>query len=66
MCDLRLDRFFYIKQHQPGYFHVVIEDTANNFIAAAGTIFIEEKFIRHLGRVLFTVDQTLHCTNHGI
>ncbi|KAL1923066.1 uncharacterized protein VTP21DRAFT_9442 [Calcarisporiella thermophila] len=45
-----LERFAYLKRHNHEYFTLVIEN-AQGRIVAAGTIFLERKFVHHLGLV---------------
>jgi glucosamine-phosphate N-acetyltransferase len=45
-------RFDYFKLHNHEYFTIVIEDVAKKVIVAAGTIFIERKFVHNNGLVL--------------
>jgi glucosamine-phosphate N-acetyltransferase len=45
------ERFSYFRQHAHEYFTIVIEDVKNARVVAAGTVFIERKFIRNNGLV---------------
>lgn len=45
------ERFEYFKKHNHEYFTIVIEDEKLETIVAAGTVFIERKFIRDNGLV---------------
>ncbi|TPX36650.1 hypothetical protein SmJEL517_g01400 [Synchytrium microbalum] len=40
-----IDRYNYLKKHNYEYFTIVIEEVGKKKIAAAGTIFVERKFI---------------------
>jgi glucosamine-phosphate N-acetyltransferase len=46
-----LKKLDYFAQHKEEYHHWVIEDTFTNRVAAAGTVFVEQKFIHGLGCV---------------
>jgi glucosamine-phosphate N-acetyltransferase len=48
---LTVDRFNYLKQHQYEYYVIVIEDEQEGRIAAAGTVFVERKFVHANGLV---------------
>jgi glucosamine-phosphate N-acetyltransferase len=51
MLTVTLERFNYMKSHNHEYFTIVIEDKTKQRIAAAGTVFVERKFLRQLGKV---------------
>ena len=46
-----LARFAYFQSHADTYFTIVIHDTGKDRVVAAGTVFIERKFIRNNGLV---------------
>ncbi|KAI9183983.1 Glucosamine-phosphate N-acetyltransferase-like protein [Blastocladiella emersonii ATCC 22665] len=60
-----VDRFAYLKAHNHEYFTIVIEDLAKQRIAAAGTVFVERKFIRNLGLVGHIEDIVTHEDYRG-
>jgi glucosamine-phosphate N-acetyltransferase len=58
-----VERFHELKNCRDVYFVIVIEDLAKGKLAAAGTIFIEKKFIRNAGKVLLFRLSILHRLN---
>ncbi|KAI8384459.1 acyl-CoA N-acyltransferase [Radiomyces spectabilis] len=46
-----LEQFNYMKQHNDQYYTIAITDDVNNRVVAAGTIFVERKFVHLNGLV---------------
>ncbi|KAI9033309.1 acyl-CoA N-acyltransferase [Hyaloraphidium curvatum] len=63
--DKFLDRYAYFKKHNHEYFTIVIEDLKKNRIAAAGTVFVERKFIHEAGLVGHIEDIVSHPGYRG-
>ncbi|RKP04848.1 acyl-CoA N-acyltransferase [Thamnocephalis sphaerospora] len=61
-----LERFSYIKAHNHEYFTIVIEDIKRAKIMAAGTVFVERKFIRGNGLVGHIEDIVVHKEARGL
>ncbi|KAI8052975.1 acyl-CoA N-acyltransferase [Syncephalis plumigaleata] len=61
-----LERFTYIKAHNHEYYTIVIEDTKRAKVMAAGTVFIERKFIRGNGLVGHIEDIVVHKEARGL
>jgi glucosamine-phosphate N-acetyltransferase len=60
------ERFSYLQRHNHEYFTIVIEDTKRQKIVAAGTIFVERKFIRGNGLVGHIEDIVVHKDARGL
>ena len=60
----KIDRFDYMKKGADSFFPHVIVD-AQGQIAAAGTLFIERKFIRNCGRVGHVEDIVVSSRHRG-
>ena len=58
-------RFNFMKQHDYMYYPIVIEDTQCATIVAAGTVFIEHKFIHGLSKVAHMEDVVTHRDYRG-
>ncbi|RKP11882.1 acyl-CoA N-acyltransferase [Piptocephalis cylindrospora] len=61
-----IERFAYMKTHNHEYFTLVIEHTERQKIVAAGTIFVERKFIRGNGLVGHIEDIVVHESARGL
>ena len=55
----------YFKERPSEYFHLVIEDTINGIIVAAGTVLMEKKFIHGLSSVAHLEDVVTHKDYRG-
>lgn len=60
-----LDRYLYIHSHRHEYFPIVIEDTTTKTIVAAGTVFVERKFIHQCSQVAHMEDVVTHKDYRG-
>ncbi|KAI9206188.1 acyl-CoA N-acyltransferase [Polychytrium aggregatum] len=61
-----VDRFSYLKAHNHEYFTIVIEDVKKSLIIAAGTVFVERKFVHNTGLVGHIEDIVTLQTYRGL
>ncbi|ORY00777.1 acyl-CoA N-acyltransferase [Basidiobolus meristosporus CBS 931.73] len=64
--DKFIERYEYMKKHNHEYFTIVIENTKEKRIFAAGTVLIERKFIRGAGLVGHIEDIVVHKGARGL
>ncbi|KAL0095709.1 acyl-CoA N-acyltransferase [Phycomyces blakesleeanus] len=60
-----LERFDYIKRHNHEYFTIVITDDVKDRVVAAGTVFVERKFVHKNGLVGHIEDIAVDASQQG-